>query len=171
MIPPTSEFLLVLDPGVHIITASGRGYENALINKTYAPGYRGSLELELQAVPATLRVSANQPGATVKVDGKVVGDAPIDIPRPAGVYTVEVSKDGYLPYTATVQVRADEESTLRASLVQQITPITSRWWFWTAAGVLLAGAATTTFLVTRTEDQRERPPPNGGTLDWAAELP
>jgi PEGA domain len=50
----------------------------------FAPGDATALELDLDRLPATLRISASRAGAVVSVDGIDVGAAPLDLSRPAG---------------------------------------------------------------------------------------
>src|SRR5690606_34935175 len=96
--PPVSEFSLLLNPGAHVFTLSRKGYTDAVVNKTFAPGSRTQLALELSRLPATLRISSNVERALVRVGGVDIGPAPIDVLRPAGEYEVEVSRDGYDAY-------------------------------------------------------------------------
>ena len=165
---PRGALDVVADPGAHIITLSRKGYSDAVVNRTYSPGQRVVLRLELERLPATIRVASNQPDALVTVNGRDVGPAPVDVLRPAGFYRVEVSKTSFVPYTADVRVNAGEEATLRARLVPETTPLTKQWWFWTAAAVVVSGAALGTFLATRAEQTAQRPPLDGGTLGWVA---
>jgi hypothetical protein len=161
-------FELVADPGAHLFTLSRKGYADSVLNKTYPPGYRGSLRLELSLLPATIHVLTNEPGALVSVGGRDFGPAPVDILRPPGVYVVEVTKKDFVPYTTELRVNAGEESTLRARLIREQTPLTGRWWFWTAAAVVVSGVAVGTYFATRPEAEPQRPPLDGGSLGWVA---
>jgi hypothetical protein len=162
--PPAARFRLLLDPGAHVITLSRKGYTDAVVNRSFAPGSSGELALALSELPATLRVSSNVRGAIVVVDGADMGPAPVDVLRPAGSYGVSVSKRGYETYEARVSVNAGEESRLRATLIEERTPITKRWWFWTGAVVVVAGGALATYALTRPEP--EPPPYDSGSTGW-----
>jgi PEGA domain len=168
---PAGEFEVILDPGAHVLTLSRKGYANAVVNRSFRPGERASLRLELERLPATMRISANEAGALVAVDGRDVGPVPIDVLRPAGLYRVEVAKRDFVPYSADVRVNAGEEATLRAKLVRERTPITKRWWFWTGAVAVVAVVAAVTFAATRDEPAPQRPPLDGGNLNWVAPIP
>jgi PEGA domain-containing protein len=168
---PTSEFEVVADPGVHVITLSRPGYGDIVVNRSYRPGQSVAQRWALSELPATIRVSSNERLASVSVNGKDVGLAPVDVLRPAGVYRVEVTKSGFVHYAADVKVRPGEESTLRTTLVKESPSVLSKWWFWTAAATVVGTVATVTFLATRSEPRAERPPLDGGTLGWVAKIP
>lgn len=164
---PSSRFDLVLDPGTHVITLSRKGFTDAVVNRTFAPGSRSALELKLDLLPATIRVTASQPGALVKVGDRDVGPAPVDVLRPAGAYRVVVEKKGFLPYTAQVAVKPGEETKLRATLLVDEPSVLSRWWFWTGAAAVVAGGVVLTYALTRPEPQP--PAYDGGNTGWVVQ--
>lgn len=164
---PARTFEMLLDPGVHVLTLTRRGFKAALVNKSFAAGAHVALKLELDKLPATLRVRCNEPGAIVYLDGKDVGPAPIALERLAGSYRVSVEKDGFVTYEAQVEVGPGEESNLRANLVQQRVPLYERWWFWTTAAAVVATGVVVTWAVTRPEP--EPPPYDGGSSNWVVE--
>ncbi|HVY49126.1 MAG TPA: PEGA domain-containing protein, partial [Minicystis sp.] len=51
--PPSADFVVVLDPGVHVITLSRKGFAEAVVNRSFAPGVRSTLDLKLDRLPAT----------------------------------------------------------------------------------------------------------------------
>lgn len=165
--PPESEFEVVIDPGVHLIQASRPGHEDVLVNKTFAPNARESLSLELDELPATILVEADQPKAVVLVDDRDVGLVPIDITRPAGTYRVQVVKRGFVTYDSTLELTPGQRANLKARMVREDVPLTKRWWFWGGAAAIVAGGVTATYFLTRPEPQ----PPGyqGGSLDWVAQ--
>lgn len=157
-------FEIVVGPGAHVFTISRKGYTDAVVNRTFAPGSRTTLSLELSKLPATLRVSSNVGGAIVTVDGKDFGPAPVEVLRPAGSYRVVVAKDGFEAYEAQVAVQPGQRSELRATLVAETQPLTGKWWFWTAAAAVVAGGALVTYAATRPEP--EPAPFDGGSTRW-----
>ena len=167
--PASAQFELIVDPGAHVIVVSAKGFAETVMSRTFAAGAHLDLALELERLPARLRVRANQTGAVVTVDGLDVGTAPVDLTRPAGVHAVVVRKQGFIGYSAQVDIGPGQESDLSATLVPESVPITKRWWFWTAAGVVVSGAAVSTYLLTRPTP--ERPAVDGGGLGWAAKVP
>jgi hypothetical protein len=166
---PATHGVLVLDPGTHLFTLSRKGFNDQVITKTFKPGARQFLTLNLDRLPAKLRVSSNERQSAVHINRIDVGYAPAQVERPAGSYTVRVEKAGFAAYETTVKVNAGEAADIKARLSP--TPITQKWWFWTVAGVLVSGAVVGTYYATRSEPAPQRPPPDGGALGWAVELP
>jgi hypothetical protein len=168
--PPVGVFKLVLDPGVHVVTLSRKGFADAIVNRTFLPGSATELKLELDRLPATMHITSNEAGSVVTVNGADVGVAPVDVSRPAGSYRLIVKKDHFVTYESQVEVQAGEEANLEAKLFAEKTAITQTWWFWTAAGVVVAGAAVGTYFVTRTSPTPERPALDGGGLGWTLKV-
>ena len=161
---PGGQFVVLMSPGAHVLTLSRRGFDDVVVNKTYAPGARETLPLKLERLPARLDISSNVPGAIITVEGRDIGPAPAVVTRAPGSYRVVVSNDGYEDYEATVALRAGERGSLRATLLKEKTAITSRWWFWTIAAAVVAGGAVTTYALTRPEP--DPAPYQGGTTGW-----
>jgi hypothetical protein len=164
--PPAARFKIVMDPGVHILTLSRKGYTDAVVNKTFSPGTTTAVALALDKLPSIFHVEADQASAVVTFGGHDVGVVPVDVSRPSGAYRVQVNKAGYLAYEATVTGAPGELVNLRAKLAVSKPSIFTRWWFWTIAGVVVAGAATATYFLVR-----QPPPPNGGGLGWSVPIP
>jgi hypothetical protein len=162
---PSAKFTLVIDPGSHVFTISRKGFSDVVVNRSFSPGLKVALALQLDRLPATLHVSANREGAAVSVDGKDVGTAPVDVERPAGTYQVSVQKSGFADYHGKLTVRAGEAANLSATLEPKKTPIYKKWWFWTAAVVVVAAVGVGTYFGTR-----EPPQLDGGGLQWTVKL-
>jgi PEGA domain len=158
------QFDVLLDPGAHVLTLTRHGFAPALLNKTFSPGAREDLRLELDRLPAHLDVRSNEEGAIVYLDGRDVGTAPVQLSRPAGHYHVLVEKDGFVSYEAQVDVGPGEQSNLRATLIEESVPILERWWFWTSAAAVVATSAVVTWAATRPEP--EPAPYDGGSSGW-----
>ena len=163
--PPGALFTLLIDPGSHVFTLGRKGFSDVVLNKSFGPGARAELKLQLDRLPATLHISANRDGATVSVDGKDVGTAPVDVERLAGSYQVTVQKPGFAVYQTHVTVRPGEAANLTAALDAKKTPIYKKWWFWTAAAVVVAAVGVGVYYGTR-----QPPPIDGGGLQWAIKL-
>ncbi|MER3556291.1 MAG: PEGA domain-containing protein [Meiothermus sp.] len=69
----------------------------------------------------TLSVSANVSGAAVLLNGRNVGNAPINLTLNPGTYTLEVRRSGYNPYRVTVNVQAGQTARINAQL-QPVAP-------------------------------------------------
>jgi hypothetical protein len=166
---PAASAEVVLDPGTHLLTLSRKGFSDVVVNKTFSPGAHSALGLNLDKLPATLRVSSNQERSLVHVDQIDVGYAPIEIQRPAGPYVIAVEKPGFSSYETRVTMNPGEEADIRAKL--SATPMTQKWWFWTACGVIATGAVVGTYFATRSEPPAQRPPLDGGGLGWTVKIP
>lgn len=166
---PAGGALVVLDPGTHLLTLSRKGFSDELVTRTFKPGTQHKLALNLDELPAKVLVSSNQQRARVRIDLFDVGYAPVEVERPSGMYTVVVEKPGFAAYETSVRVNPGEVADIKARLSP--TPITQKWWFWTAAGVLVTGAVVGTYFATRSDPAPKQAPPDGGTLDWALEVP
>jgi hypothetical protein len=166
--PSATHFVLVVDPGSHLVTVSRKGFQDIALTQSFGPTTR-DLKLDMERLPAKLRIKADRDGAVVLVNGMDVGVAPIELSRPGGVYEIQVKKLGYVTYHTQVDVKPGEQSDQVATLTPETTPLTKKWWFWTAAGVLVTGAAVTTYLLTRPAPQH--PAPNGGGLGWVVTVP
>ena len=167
--PPGGKFVVVLDPGTHVLLLRRPGYADAVVRKSYRAGQRGALKLELDRLPASLSITSNEARAAVSIDGVDVGTAPVRLSRPAGSYRILVRKEGYLPYDGVVRARPGQSLEVPARLIKDEPALTERWWFWTAAGVVVAGAVLGTYAATRPEP--ERPAVDGGGLGWAIRAP
>ena len=165
---PRGPFLVLLDPGMHVLTFARPGFEDAVVRRTFPPGKSVAQRIELTQLPAQIHISSSQPRAIVRVDGIDVGAAPVDVLRPAGSYKVMVKHQGFEPYEARVNLRAGEQTDLRASLVESSPSIFSRWWFWTGAAILVTGAVVGTYAIVRPTHQD---PVGGGSLGWGVVIP
>ena len=69
------------------------------------------------AQPGTLVVDSRPPGATVVVDGRVIGTTPLSVGDVrAGNHAVRIERDGYRTWTSAVTVTGGEQSRVTASL-------------------------------------------------------
>jgi hypothetical protein len=164
---PAKRFTLEMDFGRHVLTFSRAGHSDGIVAQDFAPGVAPPLELSLDELPATIQISADQPGALVTVEGRDLGPVPITLRRPAGSYRVIVEKDGFIDADAQLVVKAGEQASFKAKLPIDEPSIAEKWWFWTLAGVAVTGIGVGTYFIAR-EATREptRPTLGGGTLGW-----
>ncbi len=163
---PAGTFALIVDPGTHFFRVVAKGYADVTLTKTYAPGTRTALDLQLSRLPATVRVSSNVGNPVVTVDGADVGFAPVAVLRPAGTYRFVVKKSGFDTFDTKLAVLPGQEVDLSAKMAEEKIPVTRRWWFWTGIAATLAGAAAITYAATRPDPAA--PPYAGGTTGWVA---
>ena len=167
--PPASRFEVLLDPGAHVFTLQRKGFADAVVNRTFEHGERGELDLVLDKLPGKIAISATEPKAVVTVDGRDVGQVPLELSRLEGRYKVSVFKDGFVPYDTTIDLDPGEELKLRADLSPREPGIYERWWFWGGLGTAATAIAVTTYFVARPAP--ERPEANGGGLGWVIDVP
>jgi hypothetical protein len=167
--PPASRFVLISDPGSHVMLISRRGYADVVRRIDLAPGSRRRLELVLERLPGELAVSADRAGAVVSVDGLDVGVAPVSLTRPPGRHRVVVRKPDFVTYSTLATLRAGELVRLDAELEPKPVALTERWWFWAGIGAAVVGIGVGTYYLTRPDP--ERPAVSGGSLGWAVEVP
>lgn len=144
-IPLEDSFALL--PGTHTIRLYKRGY--ATLTETFEVPAGGTVELELDLLPfaGVVKVQSNPAGASVKVDGKVLGVTPLDEDIPAGKKVFTVTLPGYVDEVREVDIRAAKEVVLEfrlAPIAEKNTGDTAfyeTWWFWTIVGVAGAGTA------------------------------
>ena len=127
---PAAKFIIVADPGHHVLLISRAGYADVIRRIDLAPGARKSLTLRLKRMPGELSINASERGAVVTVDGLDVGVAPVNLTRPAGRYDVLVRKPGFSDYATRARLTAGGHVELDAKLEQQPVLLTERWWFW-----------------------------------------
>ncbi len=164
---PAETFEVVLDPGNHVFVLARPGFSDAVVNRTLAPGSSSDLVLELEKLPATLKVSSSIDGAIVQVAEVDVGPVPVDVLRPAGRYPVIVRKEGYVPYETSLTVRPGEEAKIDAILAPESLNVAEQWWFWTSIVGGLGTAAVVTYFAVRPEP--DPPPYDGGSSGWVVQ--
>jgi hypothetical protein len=168
---PAQTFDLEMDFGRHVLTFSRLGHSDVIVAKDFPAGQATPLNVSLDELPATIEISADQPGAIVTLAGRDFGPVPVTIQRPAGSYQIIVEKQGFLTSQALLDVRAGEVSNYRATLPFEKPAITKKWWFWTIAAGVVAGVSVGAYFIAR-----EQPPPvretiGDGSLGWKVPLP
>jgi len=94
-----------------------------------------------------ITIDSTPSGAAIQLDGgPAIATTPARrLVMRVGAHTVTLSKPGFVPYTARVEVHpfGTDYATFHLS-VAQATPLTHRWWFWTAvaaAAIVVGGLA------------------------------
>jgi tetratricopeptide (TPR) repeat protein len=100
-----------------------------------------------------LRGEASIAGASVELDGKPLGTIPVSGSVEPGSHLIKVSKEGFRPWSTSVNISAGAEVEIPVTLqstsagsegggrVEKDEPLYKKWWFWTIiGGVALAGA-------------------------------
>jgi hypothetical protein len=146
-IPAPGEPLVVrLVAGPATLEVDADGY-NPFLRSIVLPG-GGSIAVQVQLVPKTvagLLVVDTQPaGATVVVDGRALGNAPVEASVPQGSHDVVVRLPGFRETRTSVVIGLGERRVVTVKL-GTTTPITQKWWFWAGVGTVLATGAIITY--------------------------
>ena len=141
-----------VNAGDATIEVAAPGYPPFRVAQSLPGGEVATVDVRMGAASTSSAVivvtAEGTAAASVFVDGTRVGQAPVEVSRPAGTHVVVVRRDGAEDVERSIVVAAGERRSLNMEL-HTGTPITSRWWFWTAIGVGVAAGAATVFIVTR----------------------
>ena len=166
---PASRFVIVADPGTHVLVLSRKGWADVVRRIDLAPGTTTRLDLALERLPGEIAIASRPAGGVVSVDGLDVGVAPISIARPAGPHRVVVRKPDHVPYSTVATLAPGERVELDAELEKREVALTERWWFWAGLGAAVVGIGVGTYYATRPDP--ERPAVPGGNLGWSVKAP
>ncbi len=160
-IPLDDDF--AVEPGDHTIRLSKLGYSEH--NDTFTATSGGEVELEIDLIPVAgiVTINSNTKGATVKVDGKVVGVTPfIDQEVKPGKIALSIEAPGYEPFLQELKIVAGQPypilAKLKKNLVAARPPATVELttvpafyedvWFWTTVGAVVVGGVATALAFT-----------------------
>lgn len=91
--------------GESVVTAKLEGYEPQTKRVSLKAGDLKSLVFEMKGLPGSLQVTVEPAGATVFVDGKSVGKAPVEVKGVAtGEHEIRAEMAGFASFTKTVEV-------------------------------------------------------------------
>lgn len=108
-----------LQPGKHYVIVRAKGYAEWKREVDLDPAKPTLLTAELSA-SGTLKILSNVSGATVLIDGQVVGKTPLTLDTvSSGEHLVEVKQTGYVTARQPFQIAGGEQKILAADL----TPI------------------------------------------------
>ena len=131
-----------LASGSHTIEVSADGYKPQKRDVLVTAGQPLALAFKLDLIPKTahVHVNASKPNAVVRVDGKSVGVAPLDLELPGGGHQLEVSAAKYNPWRSELVITPGIARTVDANL-ERTAHVYEKWYFWTPIAVVVAGAA------------------------------
>jgi PEGA domain len=143
------------------IEVTAEGYLPYAKTLRLPPG--GVLDLDVtllsKAKASILVLRAAVPGTNAMVDGKVVGNVPVEVQVEPGVHKLVARADGYEDTQTSAVVSMGERKQVDLNLKER-PGITSKWWFWTSIGVCAAGAAAVSaaLLIERKPSEGSLPP-------------
>jgi tetratricopeptide (TPR) repeat protein len=154
--PVPSEVDVCLASGSHDLILSKAGYLDALRVVDFTAGSHEALRVELKRAAGTgkIAVTSGGVGARVRLDGREVGEAPLELDVSSGQeHLIEVDAgEGYTPWRRTVMVHAGRSLSLDARLTSraaepaaELSPDGHLNWGWVTIGagataVILGGA-------------------------------
>lgn len=160
---------LPITPGPHTIRVSKRGWTEHNDTFEATRGETVDLEIDLLPVAGIVRIRTPDHGATVEVNGKVVGVTPFDQDIPVGNASIRVRQSGFHDVIKTLDIELgklyDFDMTLEAIPVvlrpaPDTIPVTDKWWFWTALGTAVAGSAWAVAAIIVAEETQTPPEPH-----------
>ncbi|MGB0589881.1 MAG: PEGA domain-containing protein [Myxococcota bacterium] len=176
-IPLDDDF--AVEPGDHTIRLSKLGYSEH--NDTFTAPSGGEVELEIDLIPVAgiVTISANAEGATVKVDGKIVGVTPfVDQEVKPGKVTLSIEAPGYEPFLQELQIVAGQPFPLVAKLTKlpeadlgtgaatMAPEFYEDVWFWTTVGAVVLGGVATALALTIGQPEGD----SGPSVDYTLQI-
>lgn len=118
----TTPFQTWIPAGRTQLVGTNPAFETAEQTLDLAAGEDREVSVVLLPLPKQgfLQVSVNQPGATIRLSGKVVGESPL--PGTAwdvGVYELLVELDDYAPHREEIVINEDSVTTVNVALVSE----------------------------------------------------
>lgn len=105
-------------PGQYQVAAQHPYYQIA--QQTMTAEIAGELQqqLTLQPIAGTLQIQTEPAGASVYMEGSLVGQTPLSLPKQGGDYPIEVRLDGYQSVQDTLPVHRSQPTPTRHYLLQ-----------------------------------------------------
>jgi hypothetical protein len=181
-IPLEDDF--AVSAGEHTIRVSKLGYSEH--NDTFTAESGGEVELEIDLIPiaGVVTINSNAKGATVKVDGKIVGVTPfVDQEVKPGKVALGIESPGYEPFLRQLEIVAGQPYTLVAKLKKIPTPVVQpistaseasqpgfyeTWWFWTIMGAVVVSTTATALVLS---DPFQSTSDSGPGVDFTIKIP
>ena len=124
----------------------------------------------LASGPSTLVLTSDPAGATVTLDGEIIGVSPLDRPIIPGKHILRVSKEGYIALEREVTFVEGVEETVDFKLDKLPSRLPGRAWGWATLGIGIAAlGAGITFTVLHDGQYNPDCSEGSGTKDSAGE--
>ncbi len=131
-----------------LIEAEGYFSYRADIELPGGGAYVVDAQLSSKEKAGRILVKAPKTNVSVLIDGRALGQAPVETFADAGPHKILARHPEHTDYETTVIVKAGEERAVMVTLGNP--PIYKRWWFWTSVGAVVAGG-TVAAIVANTE--------------------
>lgn len=103
-------------PGQHMILLSREGYRVAQVPVSVRADETSVIKPDLVPESGSLVVSADEPNATIEVDGVTHGFTPAILALPVGVHVVRISLRGFRPIERHIVVKTNQQTRLDVQL-------------------------------------------------------
>jgi hypothetical protein len=139
-----------LEAGTHEVRAELDGFRPARKGIAASPGEHLVVELELLPRSGALLVKSDAAGARVRVDGRVLGEAPVSAEALApGRRLLQVERPGYQPWSGAVSLDDGRRTTVDVQLRRGTL---DRRWMLLPATVAVAGLIAGGVVLSRSQD-------------------
>lgn len=144
--PSAMPATFVVAPGPVTVTVAAPGHQSRRTETVAVAGSVVALEVDLEPLPARLAIDA-APGTFVRVDGRLLGQTPLDAPLALapGRHRVVLAAPGRTAFVQFVDLDRAEEATLAATLETSPLRLTAIGLF-VGGGLLVAGGGVATAL-------------------------
>ncbi len=114
----TTPFRREIFPGLHQVAVNNTSIGEVPVTVVVPFGGVANVSLNLSrlAYPAALEVNSIPAGADVQVDGSSLGKTPLSLSLTAGNHTLRVALSGFSPYSATLNLTANNLTRLNVTL-------------------------------------------------------
>jgi tetratricopeptide (TPR) repeat protein len=122
----TSPYSGEIAPGDHQLTVASEGYKTIAQVVSLEPNQALSLKLALQAaqagqVPPLIAVASDPGGASLFVDGKLMGSTPVKARSTPGPHEIKLALDGYVTRTGKINLPDSRDFELRMAISMRPT--------------------------------------------------
>ena len=114
------QVMTFLKYGTHNYAVEAEGYAPAQGTAVVGKDGNTTIQVHLKSIMATLMVTTETKGATIKINGQAKGTGNVSGQYAPGIYQIEIGKDGYRPYTQTIELAQRDN---RAINIPALTPI------------------------------------------------
>ncbi len=137
---------LVLKAGKASVLIEADGYFTYQTNVELpgGGGYVLDAQMASKEKVGRLVVRAPKTNVSVSLDGRSVGQAPLETLTEPGSHKILARHPNHSDYSTTVIVKAGEERTVMVTL--GAPPLYKRWWFWPTIGAVVVGGTVATIL-------------------------
>lgn len=104
---------LSVPAGTYTISARHPAYESASISVEADIAQEIEKTIALTPVSGSLNINSQPAGASVTLNGELIGKTPLSLPQPGGNHQVTVARQGYEPVNDEITITADNKAVSR----------------------------------------------------------